>query len=119
MNLLLINSSTRNLGSAIFKELLKSDLFEITVLTRQSNNHPFPSDVKVAKVDYTSVESLTYALEDQHALISTLASLALPTQKLLIDAAVKAGVERTIPSELGCDVKNPKARNYSCLCCQG
>jgi nucleoside-diphosphate-sugar epimerase len=99
-----------NLGKAILKELLNSGLFEVTVLSREASEHPFPSDVKVVKVDYTNLESLTSALTGQDALVSALAATGIASQKLLIDAAVKAGVKRFIPSEFGCDLKNPKAR---------
>lgn len=92
----------------MLQELLDSGLFEITVLTRQSSS--FLSNVNVAKVDYDSIESLTTALAGQDALVSTLGSLAVAKQKLLIDAAVKAGVKRIIPSEFGCDLFNPKVR---------
>lgn len=51
------------------------------------------------KVDYTNFESLKKALEGQDALVSAVASLAVPSQMLLIDAAVKASVKRIIPSE--------------------
>lgn len=81
------------------KELLKSGLFEITVLTRESSSHDFPSGVKVAKVDYRNVESLTAALKGQDALVSAVASVAASGQRVLIDAAVEAGVKRIIPSE--------------------
>jgi len=98
------------LGSVILKELLKSHLFEITVLTRASSNHAFPPQVKVIKVDFESLDSLSAALEGQQALVSTLASLAVPSQRMLIDAAVKVGVKRIIPSEFGCNLHNAKTR---------
>jgi len=85
-------------------------LFEVTVLTRESSSNKFPSEVKIAKVDYTNLESLTAALEGQDALVSAVASLAVPSQMLLIDAAVQAGVKRIIPSEFGCNLHNTKAR---------
>ncbi|KAG4434321.1 hypothetical protein IFR05_010199 [Cadophora sp. M221] len=99
-----------NLGSAVLKELLESKLFDVTVLTRKSSSHTFPSEVKVVKVDFEDLESLATALSGQDALVSTVASLAIPSQKLLIDAAVKAGVKRVIPSEFGSDLKNPQTR---------
>lgn len=98
------------MGKAILKELLNSGLFEVTILSREASEHSFPSDIKVVKVDYTNLESLTSALTGQDALVSAVASTAIASQKLLIDAAVKAGVKRVIPSEFGCDLKNPKAR---------
>merc|ERR1711964_137173 len=70
-----------NLGAAILKELLESKLFDITVLTRQSSSHSFSPDVKVVKVDYADLESLTAALSGQDALVSAVATLAIPSQK--------------------------------------
>jgi hypothetical protein len=98
------------LGTAVAKELLKSELFDITVLTRESSTHTYPSGVKVVKVDYSNFDSLVGALEGQDALVSTVAGQAIAGQRILIDAAVKAGVKRVIPSEFGCDLKNHKAR---------
>lgn len=88
-------------GSAILKELLKSGLFEVTVLTRSSSNHKFPGNVKVAKVDYADLESLSAALAGQDALVSAVENKAVASQRLLIDAAVGEGVKRIIPSEYG------------------
>jgi len=68
-------------------------------LSRKSSTHKFPEEVKVVTVDYTNIQSLTKALEGQDALVSAVASLAVLSQLVLIDAAVKAGVKRIIPSE--------------------
>jgi putative NADH-flavin reductase len=94
-----LKQGSGNLGSVILKELLKSGLFEITVLTRESSTHKFPEEVNIVRVDYTNLESLTKALEGQDALVSTVAPLAVPSQRMLIDAAVKSSVKRIIPSE--------------------
>lgn len=59
-------------------------------------------------VDYTSVPSIVAALQGQDALVSAMAFETIEVQKVLIDAAVQAGVRRMIPSEYGCDTKNPK-----------
>jgi nucleoside-diphosphate-sugar epimerase len=100
-----------NVGAVVLKELLASDLFEITVLTRESSTHTFPPNVQVKHVDYTSLPSLTSALAGQDALVSTVATASVPIQRILIDAAVAAGIKRIIPSEFGCDLKNPLVRN--------
>lgn len=102
--------ATGNLGSVVLKELLSSGLFELTVLTRGSSTQTFPPEVKVVKVDYESLDSLTTALAGQDALVSTLAPNVAASQKLLIDAAVKAGVKRVIPTEYGCDLHNELTR---------
>ena len=80
-------------------------------MTRKSSTHSFPSSVNVVPVDYESLESLTSALQGQDAVVSTLASLAIATQLLLVEAAAKANVKRFIPSEFGSDTLNEKARN--------
>jgi hypothetical protein len=41
------------------------------------------------------------------AIVSVVGSLALPSQLSYIDAAIKAGVKRFIPSEFGCDTQAP------------
>lgn len=80
----------------------------MTVLTRQSGSHNFPSSVKVVEVDYESLESVTDALRGQDAVVSTIGSAALSKQLLLVEAAAKAGVKRFLPSEFGSDTLHPK-----------
>ena len=70
-------------------------------------------------MDYNSLDSLVNALEGQEALVSTLSHVAvstqlllnvtIPTQLRLIEAAAKAHVKRSIPSEFGSDTLNEKA----------
>jgi hypothetical protein len=99
-----------NLGPSILKALLADGSFNVTVLTRESSTATFPENVKVIKANYESLESLKSALKNQDALISTLASLAVASQLLLIDAAIASGVTRFLPSEFGSDIANPRTR---------
>ncbi|KAK8095658.1 hypothetical protein PG999_013680 [Apiospora kogelbergensis] len=99
--------ATGNLGPAILDQLLAAG-FQVKVLTRQSSNHKFPNSVEVAPVDYDSLDSLIAALKGQDAVVSTLASMALEKQLLLVEAASKAGVKRFIPSDFGSDTVHPK-----------
>uniref|UniRef100_A0A060SXI0 ARAD1A09614p n=1 Tax=Blastobotrys adeninivorans TaxID=409370 RepID=A0A060SXI0_BLAAD len=98
-----------NLGPAVLNQLLEAG-FDVTVLSRQDSNHTFDTRVKVAKVDYESLDSLKNAFSGQEVVVSTL-GLRLPrdTHLRLVDAAVAAGVKRFIPSEYGCDTTNPNA----------
>ncbi|KAI2471088.1 NAD(P)-binding protein, partial [Annulohypoxylon bovei var. microspora] len=96
-----------NLGEIVLEQLLKAG-FQVTVLTREGSTHTFPSNVTVKIVDYTSQDSLVKALQGQDAVVATLASSALDAQLPLIDAAVKAGVKRFIPSDFGSDTYHPK-----------
>ncbi len=99
--------ATGNLGPAILNQLLEAG-FKVTVLTRKSSSHTFPPSVTAIPVDYESLDSLTNALQGQEAVVSTLASAALATQVLLVEAAAKAHVKRFIPSEFGSNTLNEK-----------
>jgi len=61
-------------------------------------------------VDYDSLESLKAALTGVDAVVATVGSLAVTSQKILIDAAIAAKVPRFFPSEFGSDLHSPKTR---------
>ncbi|QPC77857.1 hypothetical protein HYE68_008609 [Fusarium pseudograminearum] len=105
-----IAGAAGDLGSAVFKALVNSSQFNITVLTRKNSTSTFPSGTKVIQVDYDSLDSLTAALQGQDAVVSTAGSLVIPSQTLLIDAAIAAGVKRFIPSEFGSNLAVPSVR---------
>ncbi|CZT42746.1 uncharacterized protein RSE6_02694 [Rhynchosporium secalis] len=88
-----VRTAPGDFGPAILKEPLDFELLETSVSTRRSSNHNFSSQVKVIKVDYTDLESLTSTLVGQDTLVSAIGTLAIPSQKPLIDAAVNAGVK--------------------------
>ncbi|KAF4966104.1 hypothetical protein FSARC_6155 [Fusarium sarcochroum] len=100
-----------DLGGTVFKHLVDSNKFNLTVLTRAGSKSTFPEGIKVVEVDYDNLESLTAALQGQEAVVSTIGSLAIPSQSLLIDAAVAAGVQRFLPSEFGSNLIIPSVRN--------
>ncbi|KAI0161451.1 NAD(P)-binding protein [Xylariaceae sp. FL1272] len=102
-----IAGATGNLGPAIVTQLIKAG-FEVTALTRQNSTSSLPESVKIKTVDYDSVDSLSSALENQHAVVSTLGSMALSKQLKLVQAAINAKVGRFIPSEFGSDTSHPK-----------
>jgi len=108
INNVALAGATGNLGPAILEQLLNAG-FKVTVFTRQESTHSFPEAVTVKPVDYSSVDSLTAALQGQDALVSTLGHLAFKKQLNLVEAAAKTGVKRFIPSEFGSDTKHPKA----------
>ncbi|KAF4809431.1 hypothetical protein CGCSCA5_v011370 [Colletotrichum siamense] len=98
------------LGSAILTELVNAGL-TVTVLGRsESAKEGLPSGVKFATVDYSSVEGLAAALRGQDAVVSTVSKGGLLTQKTVIDASIKAGVKRYIPSDWGTFTTDPKAQ---------
>ena len=103
-----VAGASGNLGPSIVEGLLKAG-FSVTALTRLDSTSKQAAGVKVAPVDYASVESLTAALKGHDAVVSTL-NTAVSDQKPLIDAAIAAGVQRFLPSEFGSDTLNENVR---------
>jgi uncharacterized protein YbjT (DUF2867 family) len=90
--------------------IIKSGKFNVTVLVRSSSSATFPSSVKVIQVDFSSLASLTTALQGQDALVSTVGTSGLQGQTLMVDACIAAGVSRFLPSEFGTDIANPQTK---------
>ncbi|KAH0437348.1 NmrA-like family protein [Colletotrichum camelliae] len=98
------------LGSAILTELVNAGL-TVTVLGRsESAKQGLLSGVKFVTVDYSSADDLTAALRGQDAVVSTVSKGGLLTQNTVIDASIKAGVKRYIPSDWGTFTTDPKAQ---------
>lgn len=102
--------ATGNLGPSILKALLDAG-FEVTILSREGSKStdsiPSHANQKIVKVNFDSVDSITAALKGIDGVVSNVASHALPSQKLMIDAAIAAGVKRFIPSDFGSDISVP------------
>jgi len=97
-------------GTIFVEKFVKSQRFNVYVLTREESTSVFPSGVHVLKTDYT-VASLTSLLSSSHidAVVSNLNGPALGAPQIaLIDAAKAAGVKRFFPSEFGSDTTNEK-----------
>ncbi|CZR56524.1 related to 2`-hydroxyisoflavone reductase [Phialocephala subalpina] len=97
------------LGAPIFKEIIDSGKFNVTVVSREGSKSTFPSSVKVVKADYNSIDSLTFALKGQDVVVSAVGYEGILGQSLIVDAAIAAGVKRFLPSEFGADLSNPNA----------
>jgi len=99
---IIIAGAGGNVGALILEESLKSSL-KVSVLTRPGSKSKFPENVKVITTDY-SPSSLALALAGQDAVISLLGLSAIGDQQYaMIEAAIKAGVKRFLPSEFGLD----------------
>ncbi|KAK5052758.1 hypothetical protein LTR84_002624 [Exophiala bonariae] len=98
-------------GPYVLRGLLDAK-FEVKVLARSKKSGHFEAGIDVVEVDFTSVESLTAALQGIDAVVSTVAGTAIKTQGVLIDAAALAGVKRFIPSEYGSVTTNPKVQTF-------
>ncbi|EGU73272.1 hypothetical protein HZS61_007252 [Fusarium oxysporum f. sp. conglutinans] len=83
-----------------------------SVLTRGTKSTTFDPSFKVVSIDYSSVESLTSALQGQDAVVSVVGMEALEGQTILIDAAIAAGVKHFIPADYGAVSTNPKLHEY-------
>ena len=62
--------------------------------------------MRVHRTDYESSDSLSEAFKGQDAVVSVIASAGVREQHKVVDAALKAGVKRFIPSEYGIDTRN-------------
>ncbi|KAI1636145.1 NAD(P)-binding protein [Biscogniauxia mediterranea] len=103
-----VAGATGRVGPEVIKALLAGG-FQVTVFTRGTSSEALPSTVAIKTVDYNSLESLTDALRGHDAVVSLLLPTAVETsQKVLLNAAIKAGVKRFLPSEYGADSQNEK-----------
>lgn len=84
--------------------------YEVTLLSRsEKTDEELPASVRRVAVDYNDKQSLVNALTGQNAVVSTVSVEAIPGQKLIIDAAIQAGVRRFIPSDFGSLTTDPAA----------
>ncbi|KAI9831852.1 MAG: hypothetical protein M1826_002884 [Phylliscum demangeonii] len=95
-----------NLGSHVLAALIQSKQFNVTVVTRKESEASFDASHKVLKVDYT-LDALAQAFSGQDAVVSTIRG---GDEKLIIDAAIQAGVTRFLPSEFDADTTNQQAQ---------
>ncbi|KAL8771985.1 MAG: hypothetical protein Q9209_002650 [Squamulea sp. 1 TL-2023] len=106
-----IVGSNGRVGSSIVKELLRDQSKQLTVILRHTSPDSAPSSsiVKV-KADFTSIDSLTTALSGQDAVLSCVPGGAtdFEFQKILIDAAIRAGVKLFFASEYSANVMSPQ-----------
>lgn len=104
-----VTGASGSLGTVIF-ERLSASKFDITVLRRHGSSSTFPKGTKVIDVNFDSLDELTAALKGQDALVSSVGTPLLQGQKLLVDAAIAAGVSRILPSEFGSNLDFPNTR---------
>lgn len=96
-------------GSVVLSELVKGG-YEVTLLSRSEKpDESLPADVRRITVDYNDKQSLANALHGQDAVVSTVGMEGISGQKLIIDAAIQAGVRRFVPSDFGSLTTDPAA----------
>ncbi|KAM3080587.1 hypothetical protein ACMFMG_005528 [Clarireedia jacksonii] len=99
-----------HLGPWIVSAFDNDPNFNVSILSRTSSKSKFPQHLKVHLVndDYPETKLLS-AFNGQDAIISAMAPDQVSLQHKLINAAIKAGVKRFVPSEFGSDTRNTKA----------
>lgn len=81
----------------------------MSVFSRKGSKSTYASHIKVHEVEDSYPEDqLHAAFSGQDAVVLTINPTDIGKIKLLIDAAIKAGVKRFIPSEFGSDTSEPK-----------
>jgi len=111
--------ATGNLGGRIARAVLERGA-NVRALVRHSSDPDRVAELRkrgaaIAEVDFSSVSELTAACAGGSCVVSALSGLRnviVETQMLLLDAAVRAGVPRFIPSDYSIDfAKLPPGTN--------
>ena len=113
--IIVIAGATGNLGGKIVKALLTKDA-EVRAIVRLESDGKKIKDleqkgVKVFQVDTSNKSEISKHCLGAHCLVSALAGLketVIDTQKIFLDAAVEANVQRFIPSDYSSDFTNLK-----------
>jgi saccharopine dehydrogenase-like NADP-dependent oxidoreductase len=108
--LILTDEQAGRIGLPILLGLSKSG-YQVTVLTRDATHlKDLPPEIKIQQVDYDSDAPLVEALQNQDAIISTVAMSAISSQPRMIDAAIAAGVRIFIPAEYTVNSRDASAQ---------
>jgi nucleoside-diphosphate-sugar epimerase len=107
---IVVAGATGNLGERIVQSLLKKGA-EVRVIVRENSDSAKVSKLeklgaKVFKINMLNIDEVTKACVGVDCVVSALAGLQnviIDTQKVLLDAAVLAGVPRFIPSDYSLD----------------
>ena len=92
------------LGQPLLRSLIKSQLFNVTVLLRQTSSTSFASNITTLRIpddDKATEAQLGCLLTGQHALIVAIPAKNSSIQICLARACVQAGVQRFIPADFG------------------
>ncbi|KAE8403078.1 hypothetical protein BDV37DRAFT_294817 [Aspergillus pseudonomiae] len=103
-NIVLVGASGA-IGKIILDGLIASFSFNITVLSRKESKASFPAGITVHKSDFSDAD-LEAAFKGQDAVISAVGATAFGEQKKVVDAAIRSGVLRFIPSEFSSNSQN-------------
>lgn len=93
------------IGKIILDGLVASSSFNITAISRKGSGAVFPEGIAVHKSDYSNAD-LEAVFKGKDAVISALGASGFSEQQKLVDAAIRAGVKRFIPSEFSANSQN-------------
>lgn len=107
---ILVAGATGNLGNRISKELIKRGA-DVRAIVRTSTDPEKIETlenmrVKVVEVDLNIIDEIAKASIGVSCVVSAVAGLGdviVDLQKRILDGAIKAGVQRFIPSDFSCD----------------
>jgi nucleoside-diphosphate-sugar epimerase len=113
--IIVVAGATGNLGGKIVKALLTKDV-EVRAIVRLETDIKKIKDleqkgVKVFQVDTSNQSEISKHCIGAHCLVSALAGLSetiIDIQKIFLDAAIEANVQRFIPSDYSSDFTNLK-----------
>ncbi|KAE8161060.1 hypothetical protein BDV40DRAFT_200605 [Aspergillus tamarii] len=97
-----------DIGKIILDGLVASSSFNITILSRKESKANFPAGIIVRKSDFSDAD-LEVAFNGQDAVISAVGAAAFGGQKNIVNAAVRSGAQRFIPSEVSSNGQNETA----------
>lgn len=108
--IILVAGATGDLGTRIVRELYKKDV-EVRALVRSNSNAEKVDTIernggKIFRINNWNTEELKEACQGVSCVVSALAGLReviIGAQKILLDAAIEAGVPRFIPSDYSLD----------------
>ncbi|GKU05865.1 unnamed protein product [Fusarium langsethiae] len=93
-------------GKIIIDGLTSTSTFNVTVLSRKESKATYPENVTVRTTDF-SLDDLSEALKGQEVVISALGVEGFDQQQKLVDASVRAGIKRFLPSEFSSSSEDP------------
>ncbi|CAI7578236.1 unnamed protein product [Penicillium glandicola] len=100
-----IIGASGSIGKIVLDGLVASSRFEITIISRKESEAIFPPGITVLQTDYSD-EGLEAAFEGKDVVISVVGATAFGEQRKFVDAAIRAGVRRFIPSEFSINSQN-------------
>ncbi|KAK6433522.1 hypothetical protein LTR95_010303 [Oleoguttula sp. CCFEE 5521] len=97
-----------NFGASALEQLLATDAFEITALSRESSTTGFPTHASLTlkRGSYADQSFISSVFTGQDAVLFAMNFMAMADQTKLIEAAAEAGVKWIFPIEYAGDGKN-------------